>query len=166
MVFLASSKGVINQEQFTDWMPSPQSLAEMESKYHFHRRMGMISVTGLGARVFLKLGRDDDAYELARIAVSPEQKTENKFTLFTSYSILGQIAAKRSQADEADGHFAKALEEAKLLKLPMLEVMMARDWKKYLLGPNELDSNAAEAIIDAACTKMKKTREQLASVLE
>jgi hypothetical protein len=166
MVFLASSKGSIDEEQFTDWMPSPQSLADMERNYIFHRRMGINDVTSLGARVFLKLGRDDDAYELARIAVSPEQKTEKKTTLVTSYSILGQIAAKRGQADEADGHFAKALEEAKLLKLPMLEVMVARDWKKYLLGPNELDSNAAEAIIDAACTKMKKTREQLASVLD
>ena len=81
------------------------------------------------------------------------------------HSILGQVAAKRGDLDEAEGHFANALEEAKLSRLPMLEVLAARDWKRYLLEPNGRDCGAAEAVIDGACRKMKKTREQLRPVL-
>ena len=48
----------------------------------------------------------------------------------------------------------------------MLEVLAARDWKRHLLEPNEKDCSAAEAAIDGACGKMKKTREQLRPVLD
>ena len=119
----------------------------------------------MGARAFLKLGRDDDAYELSRIAVSPEQKTEKHTTLVSCHSILGIVAARRGDLEEADGHFAKALEVAKLSRLPMLEVMAARDWKRHLLEPQGRDASGAEAVIDGACAKMKKTRERIGSVL-
>ena len=119
----------------------------------------------MGAKAFLKLGRDDDAYELSRIAVSPEQKTEKHTTLVPCHSILGIVAARRGDLEEADGHFANALEVAKLSRLPMLEVMAARDWKRHLLEPKGRDVSGAEAVIDAACLKMKKTREQVAPVL-
>ena len=81
------------------------------------------------------------------------------------YSILGQVATKRGDLEEADGHFAKALEEAKLSRLPMMEVLAARDWKRHVLEPNERDTSGAEAVIDGACATMKKTRGELASVL-
>ena len=71
-------------------------------------------MASFGARAFLKLGRDDDAYELARLAVSPEQNTVKKTTLVSCHSILGQVAAKRGELEAADGHFADALAEAKL----------------------------------------------------
>ena len=67
--------------------------------------------------------------------------------------------------DEADSHFARALDEAKLSRLPMLEVLAARDWKKHALDASGRDCNEAESVIDAACAKMNKTREQIASVL-
>ena len=128
-------------------------------------RISVYDITGAGARAFLKLGRDDDAYELARIAVSPEQMTEKRTTLVPCHSILGQIAAKRGNLEEADGHFANALKEAKVSRLPMLEVLAARDWKRHLLEPQGRNASEAESIIDAACLKMKKSREQLAPVL-
>ena len=81
------------------------------------------------------------------------------------HSILGQVAVKRGDLDEAEGHFANALEEAKLSRLPMLEVLAARDWKRYLLEPNGRDCGAAESVIDAACARMKKEKVQLAGVL-
>jgi ATP/maltotriose-dependent transcriptional regulator MalT len=123
-------------------------------------------VTSFGSRAFLKLGRDDDAFELSRIAVSPEQKTEKKTTLVSCHSILGQVAVKRGDLDEAESHFANALKEAKLSRLPMLEVLAARDWKKHLLEPKGRDASEAEEAIDAACEKMNKARGELASVLE
>ena len=123
-------------------------------------------MTSFGARAFLKLGREDDAYEVSRIAVSPEQKTEKKTTLVSCHSILGQVAAKRGELEEAETHFANALVEARLSRLPMLELLAARDWKKHLLAPNERNCDRAEAVIDGACAKMRKSREQLSSILE
>ena len=123
-------------------------------------------MASFGARAFLKLGRDDDAYELSRIAVSPEQQTDKKTTLVSCHSILGQIAAKRGDLDDAESHFANALLEAKLSRLPMLEVLAARDWKRHLLAPQGRECGAAEAAIDGARLKMKKTREELAPLLE
>ena len=137
----------------------------MEREHAWFQRYGLAEGTSFGARAFLKLGRDDDAYELSKIAVSPEQDTEKKTTLVDCYSILGQVATKRGDLEEAGGHFAKALEEAKLSRLPMLEVVVAREWKRGLLVPQQRDCAAAEAVIDAACATMKKTRGQIARVL-
>ena len=75
--------------------------------------------------------------------------------------MLGQVAAKRGQLEEASGHFGRALEEAAASRLPMLELLAARDWKRAVGGSGE----AAEAVIDAACAKMGKSRAQLARVL-
>ena len=127
---------------------------------------GSYNIASLGEQALLKLGRDDDACELARLILSSEAKLEKKWILMSSHGVLGQFAAKRGDIDEADGHFASALEEAKLSRLPMLEVLAARDWKRHLLAPQWRDCGAAEAAIDGACAKMKKTREQLARVLE
>ena len=138
----------------------------MEYEYFFLKRFGLYDLTSTGARAFLKLGRDDDAYELSRIAVSPEQKTEKKTTLVDCHSILGQIVAKRGNLDEAESHFANAMKEAKLSRLPMLEVLVARNMKKHLLEPNGRDCSAAEEGIDSACRKMNKTREEVAWVLK
>merc|ERR1711988_1642895 len=99
------------------------------------RESVMCSSIHLGARAFLKLGRDEEAAETARLGVSPEQQTSRKTTLVDCHSILGQIAAKQGQLDAADGHFADAMEEAKLSRLPMLELLAARDWKKHALEP-------------------------------
>ena len=102
---------------------------------------------------------------IASIAVCPEQKTLKKTTIVPCHSILGRIAAKRGEFEKAEVHFADALKEAKLSRLPMLELLTARDWERHLLEPNGRDVSAAEAVIDGACAKMKKTREQLASIL-
>ena len=133
-------------------MPSPTILAQYERESFDLREWGY-HLLGLGARAFRKLGRDDEAYETATIAVSPEQQTAKKTTLVDCYSILGQIAAARGNLDEAEAHFASAMENAKLSRLPMLE-------------PNERDCSAVEAAIDGACAKMKKTRERMGAVLQ
>ena len=58
------------------------------------------------------------------------------------------------------------MENAKLSRLPMLELLAARDWKRYVLQPNGRDCSAVEAAIDGACAKMKKTRERMGAVLQ
>ena len=105
-------------------------------------------------------------HELVPTVVGSEPKLDKKWILMHCHSVLGQVAAKRGNLDEAETHFSGALEEAKLSRLPMLELLAARDWKRHLLEPNGQDASAAEAAIDGACAKMKKTREQLASIVE
>jgi hypothetical protein len=166
-LFLCDDEGTIQADEVNAWILAPSALAEINANYVWLKRGGLYDTVSFGAMAYLKLGRDDDAYELCKIAVSPEQKTEKGSSLSRCYSILGRIAAKRGCLDEAAGHFANALKEAqaKCTMMPMFEVLAARDWKKFLLEPNERDPSAADAAIDAACAKMKKTREQLSSVL-
>ena len=165
IIFLSSPDGTIDEAEVNNSIPSPAAIAEMEQGSIWTRVGWFYDITSFGANAFLKLGRDDDAYELARLTVAPEQKTLKKSTLVSCHSILGQVAAKRGNMEEADGHFAHALEEAKLSSLPMLEVLAARDWKQHALEPAGRDCNPAESIIDMACTNMNKSREQIKRVL-
>ena len=114
----------------------------------------------LAAEAFLQLGRDDDAAEAARIGLLPEQHTHDTFAQGKYHRVLGRVAAKRGDAEEAGGHFGRALEEAKAL--PMLQLLAARDWKRSVSASG---GAAADAAIDAACAKMGKSRAELASVL-
>jgi hypothetical protein len=158
------------EEEANAWMPSPAALADLERKVKWIPRFGTNDIVSFGARAFLKLGRDDDAYELCTIAVSPEQGTQKKTALVTCHSILGRVAASRGAFDEADGHFASALKEAQWSRLPMLEVLAARDWRACLLlreGSEKTrgDVERADAVIDSACQKMRKSRGDIACVL-
>ena len=53
-----------------------------------------------------------------------------------SHSVLCQVLAKRGNLAEAESHCANALAEAKLSRLPIVEVLVARDWKKHALVLN------------------------------
>ena len=164
-LFLTLPKDSFDEAEVNAWMPSPQELANRERTIGYFRNAFLFDLTSFGAMAFLKLGRDEDADELCRIAVSPEQGTKKNTTTVPCHSILGKIAAKRGDLNESEGHFANALKEAKRSRLPMLEVLAARDWKMHLLEPKGRDCSAAEAVINGACVKMKKPREQLGAVL-
>jgi hypothetical protein len=161
LMFLSSPPSPPIDKQAGAWIPTPAELANHERDYGYARQLGMLSILNLGARAFLKLGRDDEAVETARIAVSVEQQTMHKYVLVECHSVLGQVAAKRGNVDEAGGHFGRAVEEARASRLPMLEVLAARDWKRAVSESGA----AADVAIDGACAKMGKTRAQLASVL-
>ena len=164
-IFLVSSEGSIDLDEVNAWMPSPKEIATIHFGDPWFKNGYFMDIANLGARAYLKLGRDDDACELAQLMVSAEPKIEKKWVLMNAHGILGQIAAKRGNLDEADGHFASALEEAKLSRLPMLELLAAQDWKRHVLEPNGRECRSAEAAIDGACAKMNRTREELTSVL-
>ena len=105
----------------------------------------MIDLPGTAALAFLKLGREEDACEVAKLILAGP-KVDKKWILVTLHSVLGQVAAKRGDLDEADGHFGDAVKEAKLSRLPMVELLAARDWKRHLLEPNWRDYGAAETL--------------------
>ena len=73
--------------------------------------------------------------------------------------------AKRGEYDQADAHYRDALREAELSKLPMLELLASRDWKRYSLVPSGRDVEEAEAVITSACAKMGKSRERMGVLL-
>ena len=72
---------------------------------------------GLAASVFLRLGRDDDAAEAARILVSPEHGSMMRSDIAYGHCVLGQLAAKGGDAEAAGGHFGRALEAAEASRL-------------------------------------------------
>ena len=169
LVFVCDDAGAEQADNIDFWLPSePEAVIELYRKYPINWVIQDADFINLGAMAYLKLGRDDAAYELAKLAVDPTLKplaVEKGLTLVICHSVLGQVAAKRGDLEEADGHFANALNEAKLSRLPMLEVIAARDWKRHLLDPNGRDTSAAEAVIDGACAKAKKTRADIGRVL-
>ena len=65
----------------------------------------------MGALAFMKLGRDQEAMETAQLAVSPEQRTVKKTTLVGCHTIVGKVAAKRGEYDEAEASMKRAMDE-------------------------------------------------------
>jgi hypothetical protein len=47
--------------------------------------------------------------------------------------VLGQVAAKRGDLEEAGGHFGRAMEAAKTSRSPLVEVLTARDWARSVV---------------------------------
>ena len=103
-----------------------------------------------------------------------------KQALVQCHSSMGTAAAKLGNLEEASGHFARALQEAAASRLPMLELLAARDWKRAMamvvasgsggcgcsavgvdMGAAADAADAADAVIDAACEKMGKTRAEM-----
>ena len=115
--------------------------------------------------MFLKLGREKDAVEMASIAISAEQQTMHKYVHVDCRCLLGQVAAAHGKMDEAESHFAEALKQAKASRLPVLEVLAARGWCQYVLEPAGRDASAAESVIDQVCIKLGKTKEQATGML-
>jgi hypothetical protein len=143
------------------WIPTPAVLAQHERDQAFCQNYPCLGVLTLAASVFLRLGRDGDAAEAARILVSPEHHCVQAIDLAHGHGVLGQVAARQGDLEAAGGHFGRALSAATTSRYPLVEVIAARDWKRAVPDCGV----AADAVIDAACAKMGKTRAQLALVL-
>ena len=139
------------------WMPSPEALAYYERDHFDFRENSIASTISLGARAYYKLGRYDDAVETATIGISPEQQCARKTTLVDCHLILGKVAADHGQMEVAGGHFAHALEEADTSGLPLLSILAARDWKKFVLEKTGQDCAPADTVISEASKRMGKS---------
>jgi hypothetical protein len=164
IIFLASQQTAALDAEVGAWIPAPVALAEYERERGYFMSWGSsMNLLSLAARAFIRLGRDADAEEAARIAVSPAHGTRRKYDLVECHTVLGEVAARRGEMEEANGHFARALAEARASRLPMLELLAARDWKRAVGAGG--GAAGAEAVIDGACAAMGKSRAQLAGVL-
>ena len=167
MVLLSPPPSSIASLHLEDWIiPSPESIIELSRVNFRFRAFSGTQIVGIASRAFLKLGRDEDAVALASLAVAPEEQTAKKGTLVDCHCVLGVIASKRGNMEEASGHFQNALIEAKQSGLPMLEVVVARDWRECVLAPSGQDCAAVDAVTDGACAKMNKSRNALSAVLQ
>jgi hypothetical protein len=163
VLYLASPQTAELDAEVGAWIPAPAALAQHERDQFWCQQYTLWGVLDLAAAAFLRLGRDEDAAEAARILVSPEHRCVTPRNLARGHGALGQVAAKRGDLEEASGHFARGLEAAKASRFPLEEVLIARDWKRAV--GEESAAAAADAVIDAACAQMGKSREQLAQVL-
>jgi hypothetical protein len=162
VLYLASPQTAALDAEVSAWIPVPAALAQLERDQFWSQQWGLMGLLDVAAAAFLQLGRDDDAAEVARILVSPEHHCVQHRDRARAHSVLGQVAAKRGDVEEAGGHFCRALQAAAASRFPLVEVLAARDWKRAV-GASA--AAAADAAIDAACVKMGKSRGQLASVL-
>jgi hypothetical protein len=160
LLYAASPQSAASDAEVGAWIPAPAAIAQhvRDQPICSFLHMGMLS---LAASVFLRLGRDDDAAEAARNLETPEHGCFLPSDHPHGHGVLGQVAAKRGDAEAAGGHFGRALEAAVSSRFPLLEVIAARDWKRAVPASGA----AADAVIDAACAKMGKPRAQLALVL-
>jgi hypothetical protein len=71
LLFLAPPQSAALDAEVSAWIPSPAAIAQHELD-HTVTHMFLLGVLGLAASAFLRLGRDGDAAEAARILVSPE----------------------------------------------------------------------------------------------
>jgi hypothetical protein len=145
-------------------MPAPAALAQYERDQWQCQQWTPWGILDLAAAAFIRLGHEGGAAEAARILVSPEHHCVLPRNLARGgHGVLGQVAAKRGDLEEASGHFARGLEAAKASRFPLEEVLIARDWKRAVGEGSAVAT--ADAAIDAACAQMGKSRAQLAQVL-
>jgi hypothetical protein len=163
-IYLASPQTAALDAAVSAWIPTPSVLAQIERESCWaYTYGGVFSVQHKAARAFLRLGRDDDAAEVARAAVSCAEPAVQVYSVVECHCVLGEVAAKRGELAEAGGHFSAGLGAAKASgKLPMLELLVARDWVRAVGDCGAID---ADAVIDGACAAMGKSRAQLAAVL-
>ena len=72
-MYLAAQNGTF-EDELIKWMPSPATIAAWEQETAVIRRWLAWDLTSLGAQTFLKLGRDDDAAELAHHGEADDSK--------------------------------------------------------------------------------------------
>ena len=73
LMYLSSSAGNIDAATMSAWIPSPEDLAAQDRLYLAHA-WHLFNVLALGARVYERLGRDDDAAAAAQFGIDQHKK--------------------------------------------------------------------------------------------
>ena len=104
----------------------------------------------LGARVYEKIGDDSNAYETAQLGLTEQKK---KAVICDCRCVLGRIAARKGDIDEATRQYRKACDEAHDARVYVMEIIAAKEWKRCY--PDNLD---CDTFIEKACRAMGKNR--------
>lgn len=81
LVYLVLPKTAGLDAEFSSWVASPAELAQIEHDSPWNFDFAYQGILHVAAEAFLRAGRDDDAAEAARIAVSPDHQTREHVTL-------------------------------------------------------------------------------------
>ena len=110
------------------------------------------SSVALGARAYLRLGKDDEAAETARGGLVEAKKCT---TRVECHRVLGVVATRRDDAAAAESSLLAGAEDARECGLYLLELLCARDLVQFVY---EGQGRAAEgeAMIEAAAGRMGK----------
>ena len=106
----------------------------------------------LGARAYLRLGKDDEAAETARGGLVEAKKCT---TRVECHRVLGRVATRRGDAESAEAALIAGAGDARECGLYLLELLCARDLVQFVY---EGQGRAAEgeAMIEAAAGRMGK----------
>ena len=80
------------------------------------------------------------------------------------HCVLGRVTARSGDTEAAAAEFKKACEVAHEAQAFAYEVVAAQQWKS--LGVSEMQEQAADAAIGAACESMGKGRDAFKDLLE
>ena len=156
ILILSSPDGSISIIDIKNWLPTPSELGNL-NKAWLTCTLGMCSLLNLGARVYEKIGDDDNAVATANLGVSEQKK---KAVSSDCRCLLGRVAARKGDSGEATNQFRMACEEAHEARVYVIEIIAAREWKK--LYPDNPDS---DAFIKRACLAIEKPEEQINNLL-
>ena len=106
----------------------------------------------LGARAYLRGGKDEEAAETSRGGIAESKKCT---TRVECHRVLGIVATRRGDAAAAEAAFLAGAEDARECGLYLLELLCARDLVQFVY---EGQGRAAEgaAMIEAAAGRMGK----------
>ena len=168
LVYLTSGDGgdsTVTDEEALAIMPSPTTLVEMDRAVYF-QVWHTASLVVLGARAYLRLGKDEEAEATAREGLAEAKKVT---TRVECHRVLGIVAARRENSEQAQASFLAGMEEARDTGMHLLEMLCARDVKQFVVeksqGTQGQADEAADAAISAATGRMNKTTADFGELL-
>ena len=151
----------VSDEEVLAIMPAPQTLVEMDRDPFLHV-LGTGSLVMLGARAYLRLGKDDEAEATAQGGLAEAKKVT---TRVECHRVLGIVAARRGDLKQAEASFLAGMEEARDAGLHLLELLCARDLKQFVVEKLQGQADEVDAMISAAAGRMTKTTADFGELL-
>ena len=108
----------------------------------------------LGARAYLRLGKDNEAEAAAQGGLDEAKKVT---TRVDCHRVLGLVAARRGNWKQAEASFLAGMEEAREAGLHLLELLCARDLMQFVVEESQGQADEVDAMISAAAGRMNKT---------
>ena len=90
---------------------------------------------------------------------------KRKVCVADCHCVLGRVSARRGDLAAAEEHFLTALELARESRCYAYEIVVAREWNRFVLTAADRAAEA-DGVIDAACARMGKERTVFSSLLE
>ena len=164
LVYLTTGEGgdsTVSDEEVLAFTPAPQTLVEMDRDPLLHLWF-MPSLVMLGARAYLRLGKDDEAEATAQGGLAEAKKVT---TRVDCHRVLGIVAARRGDLKQAETSFVAGMEEARDAGLYLLELLCARDMKQFVVETLQGQANEVGTMIAAAAGRMNKTTADFGELL-